>query len=176
MENLRRKLIFGEKTHNKEGIFQLENVIDILQGLTGETTDTIYDLFFAEKRVIAAIVLHHSDLSEIYKKNNILSLFVGRGHEYFEIKMQSAKLMDERRQAFEGKSLDEILALHRASLEIKYDDITSLAIKRGLLTTWLEFIVKKPSNRKIKFMLKREQIVDAENVIGRILPSKILKL
>jgi hypothetical protein len=155
---------------------QLENIIDILQGLTGETTDTIYDLFFTEKRVIAAIVLHHSDLSRIYQKHHLLSIFVGRGPEYLEAKMQAAKLMDERRKTFKGKNLDEILALHGASLEINYDDITSVTVKKEFLATWLEFKVQKPSNRKIKFMLKREQIAEVERVIGKILQSKFLKI
>lgn len=154
---------------------QLENVIEIIHGLTGETTDTIYDLFFSEKRVIAAIVLHHSDLSEIYQKHNLLSIFVGRGLEYFEAKIQATRLMEERRQAFKGKNLNEILALHKASREINYDDITSVTIKKGVLAMWLEFKVRKPMNGKIKFMLKREQIAEVERVIGRILPSKLPK-
>lgn len=149
---------------------QLENVIEVLQGLTGETTDTIYDLFFAEKRVIAVIVLHHSDLSETYQNHDLLSLFVGGWLKHWESKVQATKLMDERRQAFKEKSLDEILTLHRASLEIKYENIASIAVRKSLLATWLEFKVQKPPNKKIKFLLKKDQIAEVERVINRILP------
>lgn len=159
---------------NSEKMVQLEDIIEVLQGLTKEG-DTIYDLFFAEKRVIAAVVLHSSDLIEMYQKPNLLSLFIGSALESAEVKMRSTKLIKERRLAFKDKTLDEILSMHKASMEIDYENIVSVTIKKGLLKTSLEFEVQKHLKKKINFYLKRSQIAEVERVINRILPSKVLK-
>jgi hypothetical protein len=151
---------------------KLENIIEVIEGLTGTTTDTIYDLFFAEKRVIAAIVLHHSDLTEMYKKQNSLSFLFGGGFESRKVKMQSTKLIDERRLAFKHKTLNEISTMHKANIEIDYENIISATIKKGLLTTSLEFKVQKHPKKKIKFSLKRSQIAEVKRVISKILPMK----
>jgi hypothetical protein len=151
---------------------KLENIIEVIEGLTGTTTDTIYDLFFAEKRVIAAIVLHHSDLTEMYKKQNSLSFLFGGGFESRKVKMQSTKLIDERRVAFKHKTLNEISTMHKANIEIDYENIISATIKKGLLTTSLEFKVQKHPKKKIKFSLKRSQIAEVKRVISKILPMK----
>jgi len=151
---------------------KLENIIEVIEGLTGFTTDTIYDLFFAEKRVIAAIVLHNSDLTEMYKKPNPLSFLFGGWFESKEFKMRSTKLIDERRRTFKRKTLNEILTMHKANMEIDYENIISATIKKGLLTTSLEFKVQKHPKKKIKFSLKRSQIAEVKRVISKILPMK----
>jgi glutamate-1-semialdehyde aminotransferase len=153
-------------------MIKLENIIEVIEGLTGITTDTIYDLFFAEKRVIAAIVLHHSDLTEMYKKQNSLSFLFGGGFESRKVKMQSTKLIDERRLVFKHKTLNEISTMHKANIEIDYENIISATIKKGLLTTSLEFEVQKHPKKKTKFSLKRSQIAEVKRVISKILPTK----
>ena len=154
---------------------KLENIIEVIEGLTGFTTDTIYDLFFGEKKVIAAIVLHPSDLTEMYGKPDPLSFLFGGWLKSGEAKMQSTKLIDDRRQAFKTKTPNEILTMHKANMEIDYENIISVSIKKGLLTTSLEFEVQKHPKKKIKFRLKRSQITEAKRVISKILPTKFLK-
>ena len=147
---------------------ELDNMLAVIEGVTGNTTDTIYDLFFAEKRVIAAIVLHPSDLAELYRKLNPLSFLFGGGFESREVRRRSTKLIDERRRAFKHKALNEILTMHKANMQIEYEDTISATIKKGLLTTSLEFQVQKPPQKKIRFSLKRSQIAQAERVINVI--------
>jgi len=147
--------------------------VEVLEGLTGGTTDTIYDLFFTKKRVIAAIVLHHSDLSDIYMNLNPLTImFIGGALAAQKAKTRSIKLIDTRRKAFRNRTPDEILTMHRANIEINYDNIVSVTIKKGLLSTTLEFNVQNYPEKKIKFSIKRETIAEAKRVIGRIFPSK----
>jgi len=150
----------------------LEKIVEVLRGLEGGTTDTIYDLFFTDKRVIAAIVLHHSDSSDMYMKHNPLtSMFIGGMWKSKEINMRSGKLLDERRRAFEHMSPEEIAKSHRANKEIDYDDIISVNIKKGFLTTALEFNIQTHPNKKIKFSLKKAKIAEAERVIDKIILS-----
>lgn len=152
----------------------MEKIVEVLEGLTGGTTDTIYDLFFTEKRVVAAIVLHHSDLSELYMKLNPLTvMFIGGMWTSREAKMRSIRLIDTRRKAFKDKTPEEILTTHKANIEIDYDNIVSVTTKKGLLTTTLEFNVQNYPEKKIKFSLKRDKIAEAKKVIDKVLPSKI---
>ncbi len=122
--------------------------------------------------MIAAIVLHHSDLTEMYKKPNPLSFLFGGGVESRKVRMRSTKLIDERRRAFKNKTLNEILAMHKANMQIDYENTISATIKKGLLTTSLEFEVQKHPKKKIKFSLKKSQIAEVKRVISKILPMK----
>jgi hypothetical protein len=150
----------------------LENIVGVVQGLRGRTTDIIYDLFFAEKRVVAAVVLYFSDLTDIYGKINVMTFLFGNLAEHSEIKMRSERLMNERRLAFKDKTLDEILTLHRANLNIDYDNIVSVTIKKGLLQTSLEFVVQGPPEKKIDFRLEESQIAEVEGLMKKVLPNK----
>lgn len=154
----------------------MENIIETLRGLKGETTDTIYDLFFAEKRMIAAIVLHPSDLAEIYLKQRPLTLFLfGNSFTSREVKMRSIKLMEERRTAFKDKTLDEILAMHRASMEIDYGNISSVTIKKGFLSTSLEFKIQNYPKKQINFSFNGSRIAEVEEVANKIFKTKFIR-
>jgi hypothetical protein len=153
-------------------MMKLENIVGVVQGLKGRTTDIIYDLFFTEKRAVAAIVLYFSDLTDIYGKINIMTLLFGNFSQHGEVKMRSERLMNERRLAFKDKTLDEILALHRASIEIGYDNVVSVTVKKGLMQTVLEFVVQGPPEKKIDFRLEERQIGEVEDQLKKVLPTK----
>ena len=74
--------------------------------------------------------------------------------------------------AFKEKTLDEILALHRANLEIDYDNVKSVTVKKGLVQTSLEFVVQGPQEKKIDFRLEESQIAEVEELIKKVLPNK----
>lgn len=151
---------------------KLENIVGVVEGLRGRTVDNIYDLFFAEKRVVAAVVLYFSDLTDIYGKINVITFLFGNLSEHGQIKMRSERLINERRLAFKDKTLDEILALHKASLKIDYDNIISVTVKKGLMQTSLEFRVQGPPEKKIDFRLDESQIAEVEDLIKKVLPNK----
>ncbi len=153
----------------------LGEVIEVLQDLKGEVTDTIYDLFFTEKGIIAAIVLHYSDSMERYHRPGLLTIFLGNGLRRAEIKRQSMRLIEERRQAFKNKTPEEILTTHRANVKIDYENIISVATKKGLLSASLEFLLQNYPRKKIQFSLQNSRIAEVERVINKILPSKVLK-
>ncbi len=150
----------------------LESIVGVLKGLKGRTADMIYDLFFTERRVIAAIVLHPSDFADQYGKLDPTTLVVGGYFKQREIKVRSLQLMDERRSAFEGKTADEIAASHKNNAEIEYENVTSVRIKKGILGTSLEFVVQNPPGKKINFSLDGNEVDEAEGLMKKVLSDK----
>ncbi len=148
-------------------------MVQVLQGLTGRTKDTIYDLFFDEKKVVFAIVLHPSDLAGMYKRD-LLTVFLGGALKYGEIKMKSEKIIKERRLTYQNKDAEEVLAMNKANVELYYEDIDSIAIKKRFFSTYLEFRADKRWKRKIVFHLRRNQVDQVEKVIDSIFPQNVL--
>jgi hypothetical protein len=153
-------------------VFDLEDVVGVLKGVRGRTVDTVYDLFFTDKRVIAAILIHPSDFNDIYGKTDLTTLVFGNFPKQRAVKMRSLDLIESRRSAFANKTVDEILALHRSNLEIDYENVIYVTVKKGLLTKSLEFAVKNPLRKKVSFSLEEGQIAEAEELVKKILSGK----
>ena len=151
----------------------MKKKMEVVRGLKHGTTDTIYDLFFTESKFVAAIVLHPSDLANMYPKSDLLSIFVGGVLQQREIKVRQLKLMDERRLAFKDKTADEILTMHRANFEVDYQNVIAVRIRKGLVTISLEFVVQGHPETKMSFWVERNQIAEVEEVVRRYLPNKL---
>jgi hypothetical protein len=143
-----------------------------LQGVK-EATDLVYDLFFGEKRAIAAIVLHFSDLMDIYNKDNKWALAFGNLSTHSQIRRRSLKLVAERRETFKNKTLSEIFALHKANIAIDYDAVISVIVKKGILSSYMEIITDGKFNRKLSFLIGKNQFTEAKNLTERLFPTKI---
>jgi len=150
----------------------LEDVVGVLRGVRGRTVDTVYDLFFTDKRIIAAILIHPSDFNDIYGKIDLTTLVFGNFPKQRAAKMRSLNLIESRRAAFANKTVDEILALHRSNFGIDYENILYVTVKKGLLTKSLEFGVKNPPQKKVNFSLEEGQIAEAEELVKKVLPGK----
>ncbi|HUW47985.1 MAG TPA: hypothetical protein VMW36_04485 [Patescibacteria group bacterium] len=146
--------------------------MEVVQGLKHGTTDTIYDLFFTESKFVAAIVLHYSDLANMYLKPDLPSLLIGSALRQREIKVRQLRLLDERRLAFKDKTADEILTMHRANFAVGYQNVIAVRIRKGLVTTSLEFVIGHPET-KISFWIERNQIAEVEEVVRRFLLYKL---
>ena len=147
-------------------------IVGALKGVRGRTVDTVYDLFFPDKRMIAAILTHPSDFNDIYAKINLTNIVFGNSTKLRAVKMRSLDLIESRRSAFTNKTADEILALHRSNLEIDYENIISVTVKKGFLTKSLEFAVQNPPGKKVSFSLEENQIAEAEELAKKVLPGK----
>lgn len=77
----------------------MESVVGVLEGVRGRTVDTVYDLFFSDKRMMAAILIHPSDFNDIYGKPDLMSLVFGNFHQQRAVKMRSLYLIESRRSA-----------------------------------------------------------------------------
>ncbi len=150
----------------------MEDVVGVLRGVRGRTVDTVYDLFFTDKRIIAAILIHPSDFNDIYGKIDLTTLVFGNFPKQRAAKMRSLNLIESRRAAFANKTVDEILALHRSNFGIDYENILYVTVKKGLLTKSLEFGVKNPPQKKVNFSLEEGQIAEAEELVKKVLPGK----
>jgi len=151
----------------------LEDVVGVLRGVKGRTVDTVYDLFFTDKRTIAALLIHPSDFNDIYGKIDLTTLVFGNFPKQRAAKMRSLNLIESRRAAFANKSVDEILALHRSNFGIDYENILYVTVRKGFLTKSLEFGVKNPPRKKVNFSLEEGQIAEAEELVKKVLPGKV---
>jgi len=152
--------------------FNLESVLGNLRGVGGKTYDTMYDLFFTNRRIIAAVLVRPSDFNNIYRKLDLGKAWIGGTPRMVAAKERSLALIKSRRSDFANKSAEEILALHRLSFEIKYEDIDHVILKKGLLKKALDFTLKNPLGKKISFSIEESQITDAEELVKKVLPEK----
>jgi hypothetical protein len=150
----------------------LEDVVGVLKGVRGRTVDTVYDLYFTDKRMVAAVLIHPSDFNDIYGKIDLTTLVFGNFPKQRAVKMRSLDLIESRRSAFANKTVDEILSLHRANLEIDYENVAYVMVRKGLLTKSLEIGVKNPPGKKANFPLEESQIAEAQELVKKVLPGK----
>jgi hypothetical protein len=155
------------------GSIHLEKKMEVVQGLKHRTTDTIYDLFFTYNKFVAAIVLHPSDVANMYSKHTLLTILIGSEYTEREIKARQLEVMNERRLAYKDKTADEILTMNRANFEVDHKNVIAVKIKKGLATISLEFIVEGHPETKISFWIERNQIAEVEEVVRRFLPNKL---
>jgi hypothetical protein len=155
------------------GNIHLEKKIQVVQGLKRRTTDTIYDIFFTDSKFVAAIVLHPSDLANMYSKHTILTILIGSEYTEREIKARQLELISERRLAYKDKTADEVLTMNKANFEVNYQNVIAVEIRKGLATISLGFMVKGHPETKISFWIERNQITEVEEVVRRFLPNKL---
>ena len=153
-------------------MFDLEEVVGVLKGLRGRTVDTVYDLFFTDKRIVAAILIHPSDFNDIYGKIDLTTILVGGLPKERAVKMRSLDLTESRRSDFANKTVDEILALHRSNFEIDYANIICATVKKRLLTKSLEIALKNPPGKRLNFSLEKGQVTEAEELVRKVLTGK----
>jgi hypothetical protein len=150
----------------------LDRVVGVLKGVRGRTFDTVYDLFFTDKRIIAAILVHPSDFEDIYAKVDLAKVLLGGSPKEWAVKKRSLDLIESRRSAFTNKTGDEILALHWSNLEIDCGNISCVTVENRLFKKSLKFAVKNPPGKEFGFSLEKSQIVEAEELVKKILPGK----
>ena len=123
-----------------------------------------YDLFFTDKRIIAAVIFSTSDLSRI-------SVDVVSG---FEIAMKWKKLREERRKAFKNKTPEEILRMHPESFEIPYKCIKSVKIKKGLLGASMEIeVFYEGEVKKVKLPIPKAKAEEVKSFLKSRLGEKV---
>lgn len=153
------------------------DVIDIVEDVVGRTSDTRYDLLFTPTKLIAAIILHPSDLAEMYTKRVPLEeMIVGGGIRRKEAQALSRKLQNERREGFKNKTPSEILSAHKANFEIPYKDVLSAQIRNGLFGISLEFDAYTINGvrGKCRFQLDEAQVENVRRLLNLTLPGKVV--
>jgi len=152
----------------------MEKIVGSLVGVSYHTFDNIYDLLFTTERVIAFNIQHPDDIS--YRFTSMLKdVFLGSMLTKRMEQSERAKTIQARRHSLQEKPIDELVSLHPSNFEIRYSEVTSVEITRGLLQSQLKFEVPKlsPTRQIISFTLSKEQIPDAQRLLELVLAPKI---
>ncbi|MCK4475248.1 MAG: PH domain-containing protein [Methanophagales archaeon] len=118
-----------------------------------------YDIFFTDRRIIAAVIFSTAELS----KWDVAAAFQAM-HKWL-------KLKNERRAQFKGKMPEEILHLHPESFELPYDRIQSVKVKKKLVGAKLE--VEIEGEEKIDLPIPKSKLREIELVLRQYLPGKV---
>lgn len=151
------------------------DVIGSVEDVTMHTTDTRFDLLFTDSKIIAANVLHPSDVIQFYTKRfDLEQLVIGGAMQMHQVQEKSRRIADERRQRFKSMTLTEILASHNSNFEILYSDIVSAKVVKNLLGTKLQFDTRTNDKfRRIKFRINEAQFETARKILQQALPNKL---
>jgi hypothetical protein len=152
----------------------MEKIVGSLVGVSYHTFDNIYDLLFTTERIIAFNIQNPGDTS--YSFTSVLKdTFLGRMVTRRTEQSQQAKTIEGRRHSIEEKPINELVGLHPLNFEIRYSEVISVEITRGLLQSQLKFEVPKlsPGKQIISFILSKEQIPGTQRLLELVLSSKI---
>ena len=152
-------------------------IVGTVEGVSCHTWDTRYDLFFTDTAIIAAVVLHPSDLVPLYtKRTRLEGLLLGKGVSRTEVQALSRKVEYEKRQGFKNMTPQEIFRTHRANLKIAYRDILSVKVGKHVLRTTLEVDSRNinGTRTKLRFQLQEGQIESVKRLLNLTLPTKVV--
>jgi hypothetical protein len=150
-----------------------ETILGVLEGVSYQTFDTIYDLIFTTRRVIAVIIRDPLDIS--YNKPGFQQIFFGELFTKRKEQLERNRIAEERHRATREKALDELGAIHPRNFEIRYDAIISVEVTRRLLRQSLIFHLSTSSQleRKICFSLPKEKVPDTLTIMKLVLSAKV---
>jgi hypothetical protein len=152
----------------------MEKIVGSLGGVSHHTFDTVYDLLFTTERVIAFIIQHPNDTP--YRSTSMLKdLFLGGMLTKRMEQSERVEITQARRRSLQEKSIDELVALHPLNFEIRYREVTSVEVTRGLFQSQLRFDASNlPTARQIiRFTISKEQIPDAQRLLELVLAPKM---
>jgi hypothetical protein len=122
-----------------------------------------YDLFFTDRRIIAATVFSQSDISDLAAVANFQSMFTWK------------KTRKNNREEFKGKTPDEILHMHKDSFELPYEKIKSIQIKKGLTSGKLIVEVYWENDvQSVDLKIPKKKIEHIETLIHTYLAAKVV--
>jgi hypothetical protein len=117
-----------------------------------------YDLFFTDKRIILAIVLSTSDLSDCLE-------FAG-----LNLMLKGKKIKEENRLQFGDKSPKEILLIHKDNFDIPYDKIKVIKLRKGFTGSKLYIEFSNNDQRKnIKLPIPKKRVEEVDLFIKHYL-------
>lgn len=152
----------------------MEQIVGTLYGVNFHTFDTLYDLLFTTERVIACIIQHPNDVPYRFTWKEFI---FGHSMAKRTAQFKQREIIKERRHRRQEKPISELVTLHPSNFEIRYSEVTSIEIPRGLLQSQLKLDTSKPptTRRIIHFTIPRDQIPEAQRLLKLVLASKVKK-
>jgi len=150
----------------------MEQIIGSLFGVSYHTFDTLYDLLFTTERVIACIIQHPNDF---HYRLGLKEFFFGNSLSKRKEQFKRTEIAQKRRHRLQAKPISELVTLHPLNFEIRYSEVTSVEIKRGLFQTQLKLDTSKlPTTKQvIRFTIRKSQITEAQRLLKLVLASKV---
>jgi hypothetical protein len=151
----------------------MDEIIGSLAGVSGHTSDIVYDLFFTTERVIAVIMRHPADVP--YQFTHMWrTIFFGDSLSMRKEQTERDKIAQTRHDTSQGLSPDELVAASPMNFDIRYRDIASAEITHRLFQWRLRFHVSRPSadKRAISFTLSQKQVPEARRLLEKVLPPE----
>ncbi len=148
-----------------------EEIIGTLQGVSRHTYDNIFNLYFTRERVIAYITQSPDDVPpSFYWWNFLISSWFDKHRET----RQRMKINRERISSLKELSVAELVSAHPSNFDIRFSNITFIDINRRMLEYRLYFHLTTPVAGRlvIDFILKKEQVILARDLLQKILSSK----
>ena len=121
-----------------------------------------YDIFFTERRIVAAVIFSQSDLSQWGPAAGFQSGAAAFGWK---------KMKNKKRAQFKGRSPTEILRMHHQSFDVPYNQIQSVHIKKKLIGAML--VVNAHSRPKITLPIPKSKMEKIRSVLEKHLPGKV---
>lgn len=121
-----------------------------------------YDVYFTDRRIIAAVIFSTSELSEWGPAAQFQTVAAGTLWK---------KKKKERRARFRGRSPDEILRLHPESYEVPYEHIQSVRVKKGLAGAKLQ--VEIVGQGRFDIPIPKNKIKEIGNMLSLQIPGKV---
>lgn len=150
----------------------MEKTIGTLEGVQGHTYDTVYDLVFTTDRVVAALVRHPTDVSPSF---GFTEFFFGRGLAGTRERSQRAAIGDQRRKAYQGMSLEDVLAAHPRNFQLRYAEVQRVELSRKLLRWRMVFHTATPLRSRIRFLVPRDLVPEARRMLKEAVPPSLLQ-
>jgi hypothetical protein len=150
----------------------MEQIVGSLFGVSYHTFDTLYDLLFTTERVIACIVQHPNDFRyRLTLKEFFIGHILAKRTEQFK----RTEIAQKRRHRLQAKPISELVTLHPSNFEIRYGEINSVEITRGLFQPQLKLDTSKVPTTKqiIRFTIPKSQITEAQRLLKLVLASKV---
>ena len=123
--------------------------------------NAIYDIYFTDKRIIAAVVYSTSDTSKLMPVSSVQM-------------MRWKKRRAEKRATYQGKSPSEILEMHKDSFEVPYANVQSIKMKKGMFGAKLEVEAVWEGNvSKFEVPIPKERLDEAKRTIEVYMPGKV---
>jgi len=158
-----------------------EEIIGTICGLTGHTYDIVYDLLFTSERVICVLIQHPADVPPYQSSYGWQNILIGNWNSKRKEKIKQGELVQKRQDEFDqvGEKItpDQLLKSHKFNVELRYEDIVSVQVKKGIFDTHLKFDMNYNGARKSqrKFGVPRNKLSFTREMIEQVLSDKVKK-
>lgn len=121
-----------------------------------------YDLYFTDRRIVAATVFSQSDISQLGPVAVYQSAFKWK------------KTRKEKRESYKQKTPEQILNMHKDSFELPYSKIKSVKIKKGLASAKIIAEVDwQGQTENVNLKIPKKTVNEVREILQRKVPGKV---